>query len=348
MAVAAPPLAQHHPLSQRIVVVADTWARSHRQLVTLAGELADSGEWILAGSPTAAHHIAALADIEPSTAREWIRVAKRVRELPIIAARFADGTLSYAKVRALVALATPQNEAELAELARDTPAGELRRVLARWLHETTDSEDLAAYHHQRRSLTWRTDPDGMVTFSLRLPPHLAAILVSLLTTVVMGARRRRDPEKTGADGGASWPTLAQQHADAFEHLLTDRAGRIDTEVVLHVRADGATTDDGTPIPDTIIADIAPRSFIRVLIHDAEGRPVNASTRRRHPTARQKRVVAERDKVCCDCGSAILLEFDHVPDYTVTGRTHTDELELRCAPCHRRRHRRAEPADQQKG
>ncbi|MEL7208246.1 MAG: HNH endonuclease, partial [Actinomycetota bacterium] len=64
----------------------------------------------------------------------------------------------------------------------------------------------------------------------------------------------------------------------------------------------------------------------------------ASSRRRHPTTRQKRLVKDRDRSCIDCGRTDLLEYDHNPPYEQTHRTITDELELRCAPCHRRRHR----------
>ena len=77
--------------------------------------------------------------------------------------------------------------------------------------------------------------------------------------------------------------------------------------------------------------------LRAMIHDAEGRPINASAARRHPTTRQKRVVKERDGACVDCGRTDLLEYDHVPAYEATGHTVVDELELRCAPCHHRRH-----------
>jgi 5-methylcytosine-specific restriction endonuclease McrA len=52
------------------------------------------------------------------------------------------------------------------------------------------------------------------------------------------------------------------------------------------------------------------------------------------------VVKERDRFCQDCGSTDLLEFDHVPDFEASGQTVVDELELRCGPCHRRRHDRA--------
>ena len=33
----------------------------------------------------------------------------------------------------------------------------------------------------------------------------------------------------------------------------------------------------------------------------------------------------------------LLEYDHNPPYAQTQRTHTKELDLRCGPCHRKRH-----------
>ena len=88
---------------------------------------------------------------------------------------------------------------------------------------------------------------------------------------------------------------------------------------------------------SVVERIAPEAFIRALIHDADNRPINASAKRRHPTTRQKRVVKERDRVCVDCGATTLHHYDHVPDFDVTSHTVVDELQLRCAPCHQRRH-----------
>jgi hypothetical protein len=85
--------------------------------------------------------------------------------------------------------------------------------------------------------------------------------------------------------------------------------------------------------------IAPASFLRVLIHDAERRPINASGRHRHPTDRQKRVVKERDRVCVDCGGGELFEYDHDPDFEISEHTLVEELRLRCCSCHHDRHRK---------
>ena len=319
-----------HPLADRLRNLTDAYATVHYQLVCAAAELADSEVWALEGSPTPAHWLATVADVEECTSREWIRIGRLLRELPHIADAFEARRLSYSKVRTLTRVATADNEQELIELADGVPASQLTMVLARWMHNTWEPAAVEDYQHQHRSVRWRTEPDGMTTFTLRLPPHIAAILITLLTTMVMRSRPKREL-------GGTWPTVAQQHADAITELLTEGAGSVETEVVLHVRGDGCSTDDGTPIPETVIASLVPQAFVRALIHDIDGNPVDATNRRRHPTIRQKRVVKERDRVCVDCGRAELLEYDHEPDYDITHHTVTTELTLRCAPCHQRRH-----------
>lgn len=84
----------------------------------------------------------------------------------------------------------------------------------------------------------------------------------------------------------------------------------------------------------------PHAYLRAMIHDTEGNPINASHRRRHPTTRQQRVVSEaHNHECIDCHTTELLELDHNPSYALTRRTVTTELEPRCTSCHRARHQR---------
>lgn len=318
------------PLSSVLVEVVRRWADAQYRLVVLAADFADSVEWVRE-SPTAAHWLAAAADVETCTAREWIRIGHKLRDLPRIAVAFEAGAISYSKVRTLTRWGTPENEADLLAIAVDVPASELGRALAVWFTRHHDPADLEAHQHALRCVKWRTEADGMVVFTLRLPPLLAGVLIATLTRLVM-----RTTARPAADG--SWPTTAQQYADALEEVLTDGAGGVATEVVLHVRGDGATLDDGTPIAGSVVERVAPTAFLRAMIHDAEARPVDVSNRRRHPTTRQKRFVKERDRTCCDCGSRELLEYDHNPPHEETGHTVTGELELRCASCHHRRHR----------
>src|SRR5260370_861736 len=64
-------------------------------------------------------------------AREHVRVARALRDLPVIRAEFGAGRLSYAKVRALTRIATPENEAGLAgQPAAGQPAAQTSSSLA--------------------------------------------------------------------------------------------------------------------------------------------------------------------------------------------------------------------------
>jgi hypothetical protein len=111
------------------------------------------------------------------------------------------------------------------------------------------------------------------------------------------------------NGARRWPSLAQQRADALGELVSEGGATVATEVIL----------------------------LRALVHDDEARPINASGRHRHPTARQKRVVHERDRACVNCGATDLLEYDHDPPYEESHRTLVSELKGRCPICHHRRH-----------
>ena len=159
----------------------------------------------------------------------------------------------------------------------------------------------------------------------------------------MRTRPRRQPDGT-------WPTVAQQHADGLCELIANDIGKIDTEIVIHLHPDpdtdtdhngsrrqpAATLDDGTPLTTSTVARALPEAFLRVMVHNAEGDPIAVSHRRRHPTTRQKRFVHARDQTCVDCGRHDLLHYDHTPAHYLTGHTHVDELQLRCAPCHHQR------------
>lgn len=310
-------------------------AGAQHALIEAVVALDDSGEWGADGAVTCAHWVADHLDIEVGTAREWLRIGRLLRTLPNIAARFTDHTLSYSKIRALTRVATPDNEAALLDIARRVPAGRLGAALAAWLNRETPPEDTARRQHEARAVRYRLEPDGMTTLTISLPPLMAGTLLAAIDTTVLRNQGRAAAE---ARDTGKWPSIAQQRADALHAAISDPA-RLNYEVVLHVRGDGCTLDDGTPIDDHTITGLLDSAFIRALVHDAEQRPVNASTRRRHPTTRQQRVVRETDHGrCVDCGSTALLQYDHEPAYEITHRTTTDELECRCPPCHHRRHR----------
>jgi hypothetical protein len=321
-------------LQNKVVRIGRSWATVQVELVSVVVLLDESNEWAADGSPTCAHWIAERLDVEVCTAREWLRIGRDLKQLVAIRAAFAAGSLSYSKVRALTRVATAENEDELLELARKVPANRLAHALAAHFSRN-DPEALERHHEAATGLRRRLEPDGMTTTTTRLPPALEARLTSAVDTHVLrhSAKWAAEAKRTGR-----WPSLAQQRAYALMDLVTNGGTGILTEVVVHVRGDGCTLDDGTPISDHAVAKLLPDAFVRLLIHDANRWPINASGRRRHPTDRQKRVVHERAQGrCVDCGGTDLIQYDHDPDYETTQRTVVDELVCRCGPCHHKRH-----------
>jgi hypothetical protein len=323
-------------LRAAVVTVGARWSSGQRELVRAVAALDASNEWVLDGAVTCAHWVAEALDVEVSTARDWLRVGRRLQVLAKIDARFAAGELSYSKVRALTRLGTPDNEDELCAIARDVPAGRLAHALAQWQMRHETPQQTEERQDAKRHVTFRDDPDGMVAGWFRLPPGDGAVLKSAIESVLTVRAQAGASADASESGAARWPSFAQQRADALVELVTAGGMHASTEIVLHVRGDGCSLDDGTPIAESLVERLAPQSFLRVLIHDAERRPINASGRHRHPTDRQRRVVHERDRRCA-CGSHECLQYHHDPPFDESKRTLVEELWLRCTPCHHDEH-----------
>jgi hypothetical protein len=144
----------------------------------------------------------------------------------------------------------------------------------------------------------------------------------------------------GAPAGASpgGPTLAQQRADALVRAPRHGGGAIDTEVVLHLRGDLTTLQDGTPVSDHAVAGLLDEAFVSLLLHDMDGHPIDASPRRRSPTRRQRRVLDERQPTCArdGCTARQFLQYDHVERHSDGGPTVLDNLQRLCGPHNRQR------------
>jgi len=132
---------------------------------------------------TTAEWLAWRCGLTPRTAREHVRVALRLVELPCIRAAFAVGELSYAKVRALTRIAEPESEEELLELARHLTAAQLDRAVRAYRRVTTDQ---AAALQDAAYLGWCWDEDGSLVLRGRLAPEEGAVFLEALEA---GARQ---------------------------------------------------------------------------------------------------------------------------------------------------------------
>ena len=85
--------------------------------------------------------------------------------------------LSYAKVRALTRIATPDTERGLAEIAGPMTGNQLERF-ARAHRQVSHADDATA--QIRRRLAWRFEDDGSLAGTFRLPPLAGAVLLQAL------------------------------------------------------------------------------------------------------------------------------------------------------------------------
>lgn len=111
------------------------------------------------GFLSCAHWLHWRTGIDLGAAREKVRVAKALADLPLLSASLQRGEVSYAKVRALTRVATPANEAQLLDVAWAGTAAHVERVVRGWRRcDRAAAARQANRRHVHRTLTtmWTT------------------------------------------------------------------------------------------------------------------------------------------------------------------------------------------------
>jgi hypothetical protein len=145
---------------------------------------------------TTAEWLAWRCGVMPRTAREHVRVALRLVELPRIRVAFGAGEVSYAKVRALTRIAEPETEDELLELARQLTAAQLDRAVRAYQRVTTDE---AVALQDAAYVGWYWDEDGFLEFRGRLAPEDGAVFLQALDAARDWLRGSAEPRPTNAE-----------------------------------------------------------------------------------------------------------------------------------------------------
>jgi hypothetical protein len=186
------------------------------------------------GFLSCAHWLSWRTRIGPGAAREKVRVARALGDLPLLSEAMRRGELSYAIVRALTRVAKPGDEARLLELARHATAAQVETLVRAWrrvdrLEEQAEEEK----RHRNRHLTMYVDDDGTYVVRGRLEPEVGALLERALEAAGMALHRGHELPGGSADDEPLEPaTPAQRRADAIAH-----------------QAEGIEIDDWTATPD---------------------------------------------------------------------------------------------------
>ncbi|MBI2490902.1 MAG: DUF222 domain-containing protein, partial [Candidatus Rokubacteria bacterium] len=116
--------------------------------------------------------------LDLGAARERVRVARALGTLPSLAQALARGELSYAKVRALTRVATPETEERLLAVGRAGTADHVERIVRGWRRVDRQAEAReAARQHASRALHVYPDTDGTYFLRGRLTAEVGALLV---------------------------------------------------------------------------------------------------------------------------------------------------------------------------
>jgi hypothetical protein len=183
-------------------------AATHR-LLTCIRVFDASAEWGRQGALSCAHWLTWRIGLNPGAARERVRVARALGGLPLLDDGLRRGVLSYAKVRALTRVATPENEATLAEMARSCTGAQLEK-LCRGLRRVVDVNAHGDRLDDRRYVKHESLENGMVRLSAVLHPDEAALVMQAIEKARRGtAAGPSDAASRGAAAGTTAGTAAK-------------------------------------------------------------------------------------------------------------------------------------------
>ena len=320
-------------------------AATYRLLVLLAEFERRAGWGFGTGFRSCAHWLSWRTGIALGAAREKVRVARALPELPRISEAMRGGALSYSKVRALTRVATPANEGELLEFASHGTTAHVERLVRAWRQvDRNEAAELEAVRHEARSLSLYADDDGSWVLRGRLPPEVGAVLRKALDAAAEELRATAAATHAPSPEPPSHP---QRQADAIG-LLAERALASDEvvrraeryQVVVHVGAGGVL--GGAPGDLHVSAETSRRlscdaTTVR-MDHDERGAVLDVGRRTRTVPPALRRALEFRDGTCRFPGCGVRhTDAHHIRHWAEGGDTALSNLLLLCRFHHRAVH-----------
>jgi Domain of unknown function (DUF222)/HNH endonuclease len=324
------------------------------ELVARLAALDESREWEGDGFRSCAHWLTIHAGFEQWTAGEMIRVGHALRELPLVAAAFADGRLSFDKVRALVQVARPADEEIWLDIALAASVTQLARICHAFRRAMVvdDSERNARQHALRTFNAWWRE-DGMLRLVATLPPEEGRIVLTAVEDAVV-------KPKAAPSEAAEFPavdTFGARRADALARVAEHWLGRmsqpgtskrtprqlvvhVDVETLLQEGVDGRChLEDGPAVSADLARRIGCDSDVLVMIERGTT-TLDLHRTKRAVSGRLRRALQLRDGFCRYPGCRVPA-FDtdghHIRHWEDGGPTELRNLVSLCGFHHQRLH-----------
>jgi uncharacterized protein DUF222/HNH endonuclease len=353
-----PPLvfaADHTSVEQLGEAIADIAAGIHAatyQLLVLLREFDERKGWNN-GFISCAHWLSWRTSIDMGAARQKVRVARALAHLPLLGEALKRGEISYAKMRALTRIATPETEERLLAIAQHGTASQVERLVRAWRWCDRREDDRK---HLWRSVNCYVDEDGMVVLRARLTAEQGAIVQRALEAasdrLYQESRHAAPPNRVEEE-----VTFEQRQADALA-LIAEAALNGDCDrgtagdryqVVVHVEAAPTLLSPEAP-PVVELADgplgvsaetlrrLSCDASVVVVTEEPNGSVLDVGRKTRTVPAPIRRALVARDKRCLFPGcNARLCDAHHIDHWADGGRTALDNLILVCRRHHRLLH-----------
>ena len=343
---------------------------ANARLVGLVEEHARQEDWrVHEGIRSEGSFLSWRLGLTPPAASGLVEVTEGLRQLPRIRAAFRAGRLSVDQVRALVQVATPEDEPELLRLALGMSGSQLARFCS-YYRRILRIED---GRYRARFLRTSYTSDGMWRISGRLPAEEGAVVDQAISAAVARLRvedereagQRGDANDTPADtastsgaGGdgfdssdaeASEDPFGAERADALVRLASSflqgdgDTGRPDDRYTVVVHADAAALESGHgeariegagEIPPEAASRIACEAPVVALL-EKYGRPLSVGRKTRRVSVGLRRALEARDRQCCfpGCARQGRLQAHHIRHWKHGGETSPENLLLLCRSHH---------------
>jgi hypothetical protein len=188
-------------LADGICLRAGRIAAAQAELLAWVAEFDQREGWAGHGILSCAHWLSWRIGLSPSAAREQVRVARRLTELPAVEEAFGGGRISYSKVRAITRAAEPEDGIDWVELARHSSGAQLEKIARGVRRARTNAAarlDPAAAEWSLRTRI-RYDDNGNFIMTISGPGELGPVVKAGIEAKRAELQRQRDEEaKTAA------------------------------------------------------------------------------------------------------------------------------------------------------
>jgi len=312
------------------------------RLLVLLREFDEIGGWAEPGLKSCAHWLSWRVGLGAGAAREKIRVARALGQLPLISGSMSKGEISYSKVRAITRVATPENEGELLEVALGVTAGQVERIVRACRKVDLDAEKKHANDQQARArLSTFADDDGMVIIRGRLPSEIGAVFLKALEAA-SDVVYRNDTERPREHRRVEALKLIAEAALKAELDPGTSADRY--QVVVHVdepvleepeQPGQSMLEGGIGVPAGTSRRLACDASIIEMLHSETGGVLDVGRKTRKITPSIRRALDARDPTCVwpACLSTYV-QAHHIKFWAEGGETKLANL---CNLCHHHHH-----------